>query len=869
MGVVRNLMVRVGADASSFVKGMKQASTAADQYKKASKGTASASKALQNPIKAATQAAAAYREKIEATNKANAAAKERVESVSKAFEKSKADMNALKEAAAGLNLKKTYADQRAGIEQELEAVNAQLGALSDGMKNAMGDLVVTSDGKFLSTEDAQAQFDQLCAKSDELAQKLQSLDGAAGILGESFNTSTISAALKDASTDVDKLSAESVAAKADLQRLGNASAELNKIKPASVGAAAGVKTVKDNLKAAASAVGKGAANGISSFFKKITSHAKSSNDGVKKLLTSIKRIGVVSLGLKVASGIFGRLKSIISSYISENEELSNTVDTLKDQLGQALAPAINLIIGLVQQLMPLITGISSAIGQVISAVCGGIATTASAASDAVADAEDEAGKLYGFDKINKEESDSSSDSSSSSAAAVESSTMFAGIAEKIADEINKIKSLFAAGDWSGIGATLAGYLNGAVAAIEGLNLKERISTAVKGLTEGINGFVGEVDWTGLGDFLIGGFNTALQALDEFVTGIDWYELVKSAVEFLSAAITGFDWEGLGKLISDSFLALLDAAIALITETDWGALIDDILSGLGELIETIDWGGILDKLGEALTDIIEQLPDFIGGALDGIYDLVGSLFNALGLDGIGEFFDGLGDEVQERWEWLGENVVTPIVEGVKDFFGIGEGRTNKFKEIGTELINGILSGIKEKVDKVISAFKEMGTKIKSTLSTIDLGAIFKKMFEGIKSWINKILSGVESMANGIISGINMLIKGWNTIADLAALVGIDISVSELSEVTLPRLAKGGIAVKPTAAEIGEAGAEAVLPLENNTGWAKDVAALINSASGDNSQPLTIQIYVAGKKVAEETISEINRITKTTGKCPIYV
>lgn len=52
-----------------------------------------------------------------------------------------------------------------------------------------------------------------------------------------------------------------------------------------------------------------------------------------------------------------------------------------------------------------------------------------------------------------------------------------------------------------------------------------------------------------------------------------------------------------------------------------------------------------------------------------------------------------------------------------------------------------------------------------------------------------------------------------------------SISEAQ--SIPKLAKGGITYQPTQAIIGEAGREAVLPLENNTEWMDDLANRINS------------------------------------------
>lgn len=51
--------------------------------------------------------------------------------------------------------------------------------------------------------------------------------------------------------------------------------------------------------------------------------------------------------------------------------------------------------------------------------------------------------------------------------------------------------------------------------------------------------------------------------------------------------------------------------------------------------------------------------------------------------------------------------------------------------------------------------------------------------------------------------------------------------DMEEMKIPRLATGGITNRPTTALIGEAGREAVLPLENNTEWMDDLADRIGS------------------------------------------
>ena len=70
-------------------------------------------------------------------------------------------------------------------------------------------------------------------------------------------------------------------------------------------------------------------------------------------------------------------------------------------------------------------------------------------------------------------------------------------------------------------------------------------------------------------------------------------------------------------------------------------------------------------------------------------------------------------------------------------------------------------------------------------------------------------------------------------------------------SIPKLAKGGIVNNPgrgVLATVGEAGAEAVLPLENNTEWMDILADKINAVG----QKIVVPIYLNGRKIAEEVI-----------------
>lgn len=83
---------------------------------------------------------------------------------------------------------------------------------------------------------------------------------------------------------------------------------------------------------------------------------------------------------------------------------------------------------------------------------------------------------------------------------------------------------------------------------------------------------------------------------------------------------------------------------------------------------------------------------------------------------------------------------------------------------------------------------------------------------------------KDFVNVIISGVNALIKGLNKISfDIPDWVpAIGGNKFGFNIPLIPKLAQGGVIDKPTLAMVGEAGKEAVMPLENNTAWIDKLA-----------------------------------------------
>jgi len=90
--------------------------------------------------------------------------------------------------------------------------------------------------------------------------------------------------------------------------------------------------------------------------------------------------------------------------------------------------------------------------------------------------------------------------------------------------------------------------------------------------------------------------------------------------------------------------------------------------------------------------------------------------------------------------------------------------------------------------------------------------FNQMFGGAKSIVTAAWEGIKSIVtssiNFLIEKINKFINSVNSAASAAA-GAFGISAPQIPNI--PKLAAGGIVTKPTIAMIGEAGAEAVVPL----------------------------------------------------------
>lgn len=211
--------------------------------------------------------------------------------------------------------------------------------------------------------------------------------------------------------------------------------------------------------------------------------------------------------------------------------------------------------------------------------------------------------------------------------------------------------------------------------------------------------------------------------------------------------------------------------------------------------------------------------------------------------------------------------------------IAEAKENIVNKI-TELKEGIqnkINSVKENVSNTFNNIKEgMQQKIQSAKDAV-LG-IFDKIKDGIKTKIENARDTVKNVIEKIKGFFNFEFKLPKLKTPKFAISPVGWKVGDLLQGVIPKLsvqwnARGGVFDKPTIfgygnslQGIGENGAEAVVPLENNLAWLDKLASMLSDRMGGGS-PIVLQ--VDGKTFAEISIDCINQRTEQTGRLPLKI
>lgn len=293
-----------------------------------------------------------------------------------------------------------------------------------------------------------------------------------------------------------------------------------------------------------------------------------------------------------------------------------------------------------------------------------------------------------------------------------------------------------------------------------------------------------------------------------------------AIQGVIAYLNDPTFNNFGKVIQGIGIAILGLAIII------GNLPLAVIAAV-----VIIWGTIVKYW--------EQIKTFFQGGIDWLKEKSDWIRQMFG-DVVGDIYDNFVSGLQDVLNWLDSTMkgikanFNEIISFIKNVFsGNWQGAWQNIKNI----FSNIWEGMKNTVKTIFGLIGKMAINIGKTVGATISGAF--------KAVVNGVLWAIENILNTPIRTVNRLIGVINKVPG--------INLGYLNTFNLPRLAKGGVISQPTQAIIGEAGREAVVPLENNMEWldilADKLASKIGTSGGSyiiNLDGRTIQRGQAKRK-----------------------
>lgn len=202
-------------------------------------------------------------------------------------------------------------------------------------------------------------------------------------------------------------------------------------------------------------------------------------------------------------------------------------------------------------------------------------------------------------------------------------------------------------------------------------------------------------------------------------------------------------------------------------------------------------------------------------------------------------------------------------------------------------DAVKNAVKIAIDAIVGFFKNIIAWVKENWQGLLLlianpfAGAFKLAYDNCEGFRKKVDTFLGKIKDAFKKGVDFIKKIFKFDFELPKIKVPKFSIKpdgwaigDLLKGIKPTLgitwnARGGVFNRPTVfgygdtlQGIGENGAEAVVPLENNTEWLDKIATRLASMLAGNNQPIILQ--VDGKTFAKTAVSSINSLTRQQGK-----
>lgn len=401
---------------------------------------------------------------------------------------------------------------------------------------------------------------------------------------------------------------------------------------------------------------------------------------------------------------------------------------------------------------------------------------------------------------------------------------------------------------TGIGAgfvawKVASMISGVVSAIKAFQLANEGATVAQALLNGVMKANPMILIASLIATVVAGIITFIATNEDARKKIaEVWESIKETVGVVIDAIVGFfisAWETIQSawsVVVEFFSGLWESIKEVFASV--GEFFAGIWTQVVEIFSpAIEWfSQLFTSIWNTLSSVITVIIGLVKGCwtmIKTIFSVVYSWFKSTVLDPISKAFSVVWSTISSlastAWEaikgvfvgvatWFNNTVISPIVK----FFS---GLWSKVKSGASGAWNGIKNVFSNVTNWFRDKFSQAWTAVKNVFSTG--GKIFSGIKEGIentfKTVVNAIIRGINKVVAIPFNAINgMLNKIRNTsFLGVSPFKGL-WSQNPLSVPQIPELAKGGILKRGQIGLLEGDGAEAVVPLEKNTEWTRNIA-----------------------------------------------
>lgn len=338
--------------------------------------------------------------------------------------------------------------------------------------------------------------------------------------------------------------------------------------------------------------------------------------------------------------------------------------------------------------------------------------------------------------------------------------------------------------------------------------KQILPSVVKGATSLLTAFIGILPELG---------KTITKSLPDFIASFK--TVFKGIVDSLPSLVQTFV-SALPTLIPQVVSGIVDMAVYLMKHISeiLQPIIDNLPSILDSLVTTLmdNLPILIDGVISLVMGLVRATPQIIISLLQSLPTIIEKVISGL-LSCLPQLIEGAIMLVIELVAHLPEIILSLIQAIPKVIESIGKALLESAPKLWNAFTK-IFSNAWEKV-------KEIFAKIPEWFSDIFKNAVkgIKDAWNGVKTWFKNLWDGIWSVVktpiNWIIDGINSLIDGLNSLS-IKIPDWVPVFGGQTWGVNIPKiakLAKGGFVEGGTPFIAGEAGAEAVIPLENNNQW----------------------------------------------------